>query len=79
MTDVGFSVILISSKENKHTTERGFKMTNYESKKAIFNEMVANGYHMTKERIEEICNDDMFKPEMIDKWRQKFYKWLNEN
>lgn len=54
-------------------------MTNYEIKKAIFNEMVENGYHMTEDRIEEICQDDIFKPEMINTWKEKFFKWLKEN
>ena len=53
-------------------------MTNYEMKKAIFNEMVANGYHMDKNQIEEICKDDFYKVKMIEKWRQKFFEYLNE-
>ena len=53
-------------------------MTNYEMKKAIFKDMVAKGYHMENERIEEICRDDFFTIKIIEKWREKFEKWLNE-
>lgn len=53
-------------------------MTNYEMKKDIFTNMVANGYHMDENRIEEICKDDFYKVEMIESWRQKFFKYLNE-
>jgi len=53
-------------------------MTNYEMKKAIFNEMVTKGYHMDANQIEEICKDDFYKVKMIEKWRQKFFEYLNE-
>ena len=58
--------------------KRRFKMTNYEMKKAIFNEMVAKGYHMDANQIEEICKDDFYKVKMIERWRQKFFEYLNE-
>ena len=53
-------------------------MTNYEIKKDIFTNMVANGYHMNEAQIESICKDDFYKVEMIENWRQRFFKYLNE-
>lgn len=53
-------------------------MTNYEIKKAIFNEMVQNGYHMDDTRIEEICRDDFYTVKIIENWKKNFYKWLEK-
>ena len=70
--------IIIKGKQTDQRKKRGSKMTNYEMKKDIFTNMVANGYHMDENRIEEICKDDFYKVEMIENWRQKFFKYLNE-